>query len=87
MKSVANKPKEPVQVRDIAPATPADLEPTKTESAEPEFSELESGDADAEMNREISAALDAILAHAFTLDQDPSLAYKWPALPPRRSRQ
>jgi hypothetical protein len=39
-----------------------------------------------EVAQEISEALDAILAYAFTLDQDLPLTQKWPAFPPRHSK-
>ncbi|HEY7985477.1 MAG TPA: hypothetical protein VIE17_01010 [Methylophilaceae bacterium] len=42
-------------------------------------------DRETEISQEISEALDAILAYAFTLDQDLPLTQKWPAFPPRRS--
>jgi hypothetical protein len=36
-----------------------------------------------ELAQEIAESLDAILAHAFTLEQDLTLAYKWPPFPQR----
>jgi hypothetical protein len=40
-------------------------------------------DRETEIAQEISEALDAILAYAYTLDQDLPMVQKWPAYPQR----
>jgi len=42
-----------------------------------------SSDRETEIAQQISEALDAILAYAYTLDQDLPMVQKWPAFPPR----